>query len=432
MIERYQTNELSTILSQEYKYSVWIDVERAVAEVEEAEGIIPRGLSRRLRHVRVTPRRVEQIERRTNHDVIAFLEAVREKVKREGRWLHFGMTSYDLVDTAFVLIIMRASDIILRDIKRLDAQLLRLKKKYSDTPQMGRTHGVFAQPITFGYKVASWHEEVARNCIRIRDAVRGIAFGKLSGAVGTYTILPPLIEKKVMRKLGLKPEPVSTQVLPRDRFAALASAYTLYACGLDRIATEIRNLSRSEIGEVSEPFTRGQKGSSAMPHKKNPITCERVCGLAKVIRGYMVSVYENINLWHERDLTNSSAERVVFPDMLYLTHYMTLKMRWVLENLQVFPERMRENIEQSRGVYASQRLMNALIEKGMERTHAYTLVQRLSFSAARTGSHLKTEALANDEVAGFLDAPELEMVFAIDAFLKHVRPGRKRRRKIID
>lgn len=432
MIERYQTSELSKILSEEYKYSVWIDVERAVAEIQEAEGIIPRGLSRRLRHVRVTPKRIEQIERRTNHDVIAFLEAVREKMKREGRWLHFGMTSYDLVDTAFVLIMIRATDIILRDIRKLDAQLLRLKKEYADTPQMGRTHGVFAQPITFGYKAASWHEEVVRNHLRIRDAERGIAFGKLSGAVGTYTILPPIIEKKVMRKLGLEPEPVSTQVLPRDRFAALASAYTLYACGLDRIATEIRNLSRSEIGELSEPFTRGQKGSSAMPHKKNPITCERVCGLAKVVRGYMVTIYENINLWHERDLTNSSAERVVFPDMLHLIHYMTLKMQWVLENLQVFPDRMRENIEKSHGVYASQRLMNALIERGMDRTQAYALVQRLSFNTARTGNDLKTEALASDEVTEFLGARELETVFTIDAFLKHVRPGRKRRRKIID
>ena len=287
MIKRYQTKRLSEILSQEYKFQVWLDVERVVAEVEEAEDIIPPGLSRKLKKVKVSPERVEEIEKITNHDVIAFLEAVREKIKKEGRWLHFGMTSYDLVDTAFVIIIIRATDIILEDVRRLFRQLRKLRVKYRNCPQIGRTHGVFAQPMTFGYKVASWYEETRRNYQRILDARRNISYGKLSGAVGTYTILSPRIEKKVMRRLGLKPEPVSTQVLPRDRFGELASAYTLYACGLERIATEIRNLSRSEIGEVSEPFTRGQKGSSAMPHKKNPIICERVCGLVKVIQGPM-------------------------------------------------------------------------------------------------------------------------------------------------
>ncbi len=420
MIIRYETNELSTILSQEYKFKVWLDVERVVAAVEEAEGIIPKGLSAELKNVKVSTQRIDQIEQITNHDVIAFLEAVREKIGPEGRWLHFGLTSYDLVDTAFVLIIIEATDIILRDIKRLTGQLRRLRVRYRSTPQMGRTHGVFAQPITFGYKVASWYEEAARNYQRLLAAKREMSFGKLSGAVGTYTILSPRIEKKVMRRLGLKAEPVSTQVLPRDRFAALAAAYTLYACGLDRIATEIRNLSRSEIGELSEPFTKGQKGSSAMPHKKNPITCERICGLVKVIRGYMVSTFENVNLWHERDLTNSSAERIVFPDMLHLVHYITLKMIWILENLQVFPERMIENIEMSQGVYASQLLMNALIEKGMDRVRAYSTVQKLSFSAVRTRTHLMAVARANKEIGKFLSPQELDKIFDMGWFLRHI------------
>jgi adenylosuccinate lyase len=425
MIIRYQTDELSKILSQEYKFKVWLDVERVVAEVEEAEGIIPKGLSPKLRNVKVSTQRIDQIEQITNHDVIAFLEAVREKIGREGRWLHFGLTSYDLVDTAFVLIIIEATDIILRDIKKFISQLRRLKVRYRSTPQMGRTHGVYAQPITFGYKVASWYEEATRNYERLLAAKREISFGKLSGAVGTYTILSPRIEKKVMRKLGLKAEPVSTQVLPRDRFAALAAAYTLYACGLDRIATEIRNLSRSEIGELSEPFTKGQKGSSAMPHKKNPITCERICGLVKVIRGYMVSTFENVNLWHERDLTNSSAERIVFPDMLHLVHYITLKMIWILENLQVFPERMIENIEMSQGVYASQLLMNALIEKGMDRVRAYSTVQNLSFSAVQGRKHLKAVARANKEIGKFLSLRDLDKIFDMDWFLRHIRSTRK-------
>jgi adenylosuccinate lyase len=420
MIKRYQTEELSKVLSLEYKFQKWLFVERAVAEVEEAEGIIPKGLSSKLRRVKVKPERVEEIERITNHDVIAFLEAVREKIKREGRWLHFGLTSYDLVDTAFVLIIIEATDVILQDIKKLMKLLGKLSLTYRNTPQMGRTHGVFAQPITFGYKVASWYEEMKRNYERLVTARSEISYGKLSGAVGSYTILPPRIEKKVMRKLGLKPETVSTQILPRDRFAALMAAYNLYACGLDRIATEIRNLSRSEIGEVAEPFTKGQKGSSAMPHKQNPITCERVCGLVKVIRGYMFSALENINLWHERDLTNSSVERVIIPDMLYLVHYTTKKMLWVIGNLRVFQKRMLENIELSRGVYASQLLMNALIEKGMDRTLAYNKVQKASFEAVQKRLHLRAIVQEDRRVKKYLSTEELEKIFDIKWFLRHI------------
>ncbi len=425
MIKRYQTKRLSEILSQEYKFQVWLDVERVVAEVEEAEDIIPAGLSRKLTKVKVSPERVEEIEKITNHDVIAFLEAVREKIKKEGRWLHFGMTSYDLVDTAFVIIIIRATDIILQDVRQLCRQLRKLSVKYRNCPQIGRTHGVFAQPITFGYKVASWYEETRRNYLRILDARRNISYGKLSGAVGTYTILSPRIEKKVMRRLGLKPEPVSTQVLPRDRFGELASAYTLYACGLERIATEIRNLSRSEIGEVSEPFTKGQKGSSAMPHKKNPIICERVCGLVKVIRGYMLSSLENVSLWHERDLTNSSVERVIFPDMLHLVHYLTEKMQYVIANLRVFPDRMAENIQMTQGVYASQRLMNVLIEKGMDRASAYSIVQKASFDAVRTRTHLKSVAQADKQIRRYLNPSELDEIFDVKWFLRHILLRRK-------
>lgn len=424
MIERYQTEELAAILNQEHRFKVWLEVERVVAEIQEAEGMIPKGLSRRLKGVKVSTKRVEQIERTTNHDVIAFLEAVREKIGRNGRWLHYGMTSYDLVDTASALILREATGIILNDVRRLIRGLARLRVRYRDCPQMGRTHGVFAQPITFGYKAASWHEEAQRNYARLLAARSGMGYGKLSGAVGTYTILGPRIERRVMKRLGLKAEPVSTQVLPRDRFAALAAAYALYACGLDRIATEIRNLARSEIGELAEPFTRGQKGSSAMPHKKNPITCERVCGLAKVIRSYMVCTFDNINLWHERDLTNSSAERVILPDMLHLVHYITRKMIWVIENLQVYPERMLENLEASLGVYASQRLMNGLIDKGMDRSAAYRLVQQVSFNAVRAQTHLKTVARADRRIQKYLDASELERIFDLKWFLRHITGDR--------
>ncbi|MEO0161030.1 MAG: adenylosuccinate lyase [candidate division WOR-3 bacterium] len=420
MIKRYETEELRKIFSEEHKMEVWVQVEKAVAEIQEELRVIPRGLSKKLRGIKIDPERVAEIEKITNHDVIAFLEAVREKIGKEGRWVHFGMTSYDLVDTAWGMILKEALKVVLKDVGKLLQILKRLASKYRRTPQMGRTHGVFAQPITFGYKIKSWYQEILRAQSRLKQALNEIAFGKLSGAVGAYTILSPDIEKKVMRRLGLKPEPVSTQVIPRDRHAYLVATLVLYGCALERIATEIRNLSRSEIGEVSEPFTKGQKGSSAMPHKQNPITCERVCGLVKVLRGYLIPALENINLWHERDLTNSSGERVIIPDAFHLVHYCTKKMIWVLKNLKVFPERMMENITNSLGLYASQNLMNRLIEKGMSRKEAYDLVQALSFSAIANKRHLKDVAGDNARVKKYLEDGELNRIFDLNWFLRNI------------
>ncbi|MCX7995687.1 MAG: adenylosuccinate lyase [candidate division WOR-3 bacterium] len=421
MIKRYETEELRKIFSEEHKMEVWVLVEKAVAQVQEELGIIPRGLSKKLEKVKVDPEKVEEVEKITNHDVIAFLEVVREQIgKKEGRWLHFGMTSYDLVDTAWGIVLRDGLNVILKEIDILLKILKQLSLKYRKTPQMGRTHGLFAQPITFGYKIKSWYQEVLRAKIRLKQALEEIAYGKLSGAVGSYTILPPDIEKKVMKILNLKPEPVSTQVIPRDRHAYLMTALVIYGCALERIATEIRNLSRSEIGEVSEPFTHGQKGSSAMPHKQNPITCERICGLVKVLRGYLVPAFENINLWHERDLTNSSVERVIIPDAFHIVHYTTKKMVWVLKNLRVFPERMMENINNSLGLYASQNLMNRLIEKGMNRKEAYDLVQELSFRAIESKIHLKEMAKDDDRIKKFLDVDEIEKIFDLKWFLRNI------------
>ena len=348
MIERYMTKEMARIFSDDYKFTKWLNVEQIVAEVETESGIIPAGLSRKISKIKVDPRRIDEIERSVNHDVIAFLHAAREKLGPHGTWLHFGLTSYDLVDTAFVLIIKEALAIVSTEIKGLLKIIDRLSREYWKTPQMGRTHGVFAQPITFGYKARSWYEEVMRAHIKLELAEKEISYGKLSGAVGAYTMLAPALERKVMRKLKLKPEPVSTQVLPRDRFAFLIAVMTLYVCAIERIATEIRNLTRTEIGELAEPFTARQKGSSAMPHKKNPITCERISGLARIFRGYLIPAYENINLWHERDITNSSVERVIIPDAFHLIHYLTIKMKWVLDNLIVNTQRMKDNILASR------------------------------------------------------------------------------------
>lgn len=420
MIKRYETDELREIFSEKNKMAVWLSVERVVAEVQESLGIIPKGLSRKLERLKIDPIRVEEIEKVTNHDVIAFLEAVREKIGNKSRWLHFGMTSYDLVDTAWALIIREALNIIIKETDKLLGILKKLSIRYKKTPQMGRTHGMFAQPITFGFKISSWYQEIFRAKARLITAHKEISFGKLSGAVGSYTILHPQIEKKVMRRLKLKPEPVSTQVIPRDRYAVLLTALVIYGCAVERIATEIRNLSRSEIGEVSEPFAKGQKGSSAMPHKQNPITCERICGLVKVLRGYLIPTFENINLWHERDLTNSSAERVIIPDAFHIVHYITKKLCWVLDNLIVYPEKMMENINNSLGIYASQNLMNKLIEKGLTRKEAYDLVQKLSFQAIEEKNNLKLIALKNKKVRELLSKSELEEIFDLQWFLRHI------------
>lgn len=421
MIKRYETEEIRKTFSEEHKMEVWVLVEKAVAQVQEGLGIIPKGLSKKLDKIKIDPERVEEIEKITNHDVIAFLEAVREKIgKEKGRWLHFGMTSYDLVDTAWGLISKEGLDIVLNEIDTLLKVLKKLAIKYQKTPQIGRTHGIFAQPITFGYKINSWYQEILRARDRLRHAQKEIAFGKLSGAVGSYTILPPDIEKRVMKKLNLKPELVSTQVIPRDRHAYLLTALVLYGCAVERIATEIRNLSRSEIGEVSEPFTKGQKGSSAMPHKQNPITCERICGLVKVLRGYLIPAFENINLWHERDLTNSSVERIIIPDAFHIVHYITKKIMWVLENLRVYPERMMENINNSLGLYASQNLMNRLIEKGMNRKTAYDIVQNLSFKAMEEKRQLKKIVEEDCETRKFLNAKDIEKIFDLKWFLRNI------------
>lgn len=420
MIERYKTKAIADIFDEERKFEKWLFVEKVVAEVEEQAGIIPRGLSKKLTKVRVTPKRIEQIEKVVNHDVIAFLHATREKLGEEGKWLHFGLTSYDLVDTAFVLSILDALTVITNDMSGLMKILRKLVKRYIRTPQMGRTHGVFAQPITFGYKVASWYEEIKRAQVRCKEACREISYGKLSGAVGTYTMLSPVIERKVMKKLGLYAESVSTQVLPRDRFAFLLSVLALYACALERIATEIRNLSRTEVAEVLEPFGKRQKGSSAMPHKKNPIICERVCGLARIVRGYLVPAYENITLWHERDITNSSVERVIIPDAFHLVHYMTLKMVSVLGGLTVNVQRMRENIERSYGIYASQNFMNALIEKGMSREEAYKLVQSLSFKCISERKHLKEITTSHRRVKKFLSSKDIARIFDLKWYMRHI------------
>lgn len=427
MIKRYQTEPIARLFEEDNKFETWLIVERTVAEVEEQLGIIPKGLSRSLRSVRIDPRRIGQIERVTNHDVIAFLEAVREKIGARGRWLHFGLTSYDLVDTALSLIIGEACRVIIRDLAGLSRTLRKLARHFRTTPQIGRTHGVFAQPITFGRKVESWLREIERSESRLRAALKEVSYGKLSGAVGAYTILDPDVERRVMRRLRLIPEPVSTQVIPRDRLAHLVAVLVLYACALERISTEIRNLSRSEIGELAEPFGRGQKGSSAMPHKQNPVICERICGLVKVLRGFLVPAFENVNLWHERDISNSSAERIILGDTFHLVHYCTQQLNRVLGGLEVRPDRMAVNLARTRGVYASQFLMNRLIEKGMSRREAYDLTQELSFRAADKDIDLAALARRDARIRARLTESDILGIFDLQWFLRNLRGTRQSR-----
>lgn len=429
MIARYETDELRQLFSDEHRFDVWIAVERTVAEVQQTMGIIPRtNLARSLRKVHVTPTRVCELEKKTRHDVIAFLEAVREQLGTEGRWLHFGMTSYDLVDTAGALLLVQACDVVIREVAHLRAILRRLVRRYHDTPQIGRTHGMYAQPITFGRKVASWREEIERSDRRLADARATVGYGKLSGAVGSYATLPPIVERRVMKRLGLRPEPVSTQVVPRDRHASLVCALAIHGCALERIATEIRHLSRSEVGEVAEPFARDQKGSSAMPHKQNPILCERICGMNRVLRGMVIPALENIVLWHERDITNSSAERMIIVDAFHIAHYATRLLVGVLSGLRVSEERMRENLDRSLGLYASQRLMTELIGRGMAHAPAYDLVQRLCFAAIRGQRPLEQVCREEPRVTKHLSPETLRAVFRIDWFLRNLtrRPARRR------
>jgi adenylosuccinate lyase len=414
MIERYTTKELGRIWSDENKYRQWLLVETAVARVQEKLGIIPKGLARKLPSVKIRPRDVDRMEEKVKHDVIAFLELVRGQLGREGKYLHFGMTSYDLVDTALTLMLKESGLVILGSLTELRRITRKIAVRHKFTPMMGRTHGMHAQPITFGFKVLSWYEEILRNVERLETAIEVMSYGKISGAVGIYANISPRVEGMVLRNLGLKTEPVSTQVIPRDRHAQFLSALALIASCYERIATEIRNLQRSEIGEVAEPFAKGQKGSSAMPHKKNPINCERLTGLARVVRGYLTPSLESIALWHERDISNSSLERITLPDATILVHYMTRILIEILDNLEVYPKKMRENLKKSRGVYFSQTLLMKLVEKGIEAKKAYEMVQAMSFKAIETDRELESIA------ASVLTPKERREVFDLKRLFKEV------------
>jgi adenylosuccinate lyase len=421
MIERYTRPEMGAVWTEEARYRAWLRVELAVCEVLAERGVIPAPAVESIRQrADFDPRRIAEIEREVRHDVIAFLTDVAEHVGPDARWVHFGMTSSDVLDTALALQIRDAGALLLAGCDRALAALRSRALEHRHTPIVGRTHGVHAEPTTFGLKLLVLHEALRRGRARLARALEEAAVGKVSGAVGTFAHLDPAVEEAVCHRLGLGFESASTQVVQRDRHAAFVTALALVASVLDQAAVELRHLARTEVREVEEEFGAGQKGSSAMPHKRNPWRLENVSGLARVVRGYAVTALENIALWHERDISNSSVERVVLPDACLAVDFMLHRFAGLVETLRVYPERMRENLESSRGLVFSGTLLLALAEKGLTREEAYRLVQRHAMATWEAGGQFRDRVLGDPEIGSVLAKEEIERVFDLDAALRNV------------
>ena len=421
MIPRYTNPEMGRIWSDEHRYQTWLAVEVAAAEAMAEAGIVPRQAAQDI-HERgaFDIARIEEIERVTQHDVIAFTTAVAEHVGPSARWLHFGLTSSDVIDTAQALQMREACDLILADLEKLAEAIRTRAEEHRRTPMIGRTHGVHAEPITFGLKLALWHAQVVRDVARVRTARESISVGKLSGAVGTYAHLDPGIEARACRALGLKAAPVASQVIQRDRHAELMAALAIAAASLETFALEVRGLQKTEIGEVEEPFGKGQKGSSAMPHKRNPIGCEQITGLARLLRGNCMAAFENVALWHERDISHSSVERVILPDSFIALDHMLRRFTRIVSGMVVHPDRMMENLNRSRGIVFSGSLLLELARKGVSREQAYEWVQRNAMRSIN--EHLPFGRLVeNDaEIMRALTRDEVARAFDLDAQLRHV------------
>ncbi|MCL0047170.1 adenylosuccinate lyase [Thermodesulfovibrionales bacterium] len=403
------------------RYQKWLDVEIAVCEAWAEQGEIPESDMRAIREkAGFDIGRIDEIEKTTRHDVIAFLTSVEESVGAESRFIHKGLTSSDVVDTALSLLMREAADIIIRGIRELMDVLKIQAFKYKDTLCMGRSHGIHAEPMTFGLKFALWYEDAKRSLQRIERAKEVISVGKISGAIGTFSNIPPELEEIVCNKLGLTPEPVATQVVQRDRHAEYIISLALIAACIEKIATEIRHLQRTEVLEVEEPFAVGQKGSSAMPHKKNPVGSENLCGLARIIRSNVISALENIALWHERDISHSSVERVTIPDSTILTDYMLSRITSILKDLHLYPERMEANVNKSYGLYNSQRVLLSLTEKGVARQDAYAMVQKNAMESWRNGTNFMELLQKDSNITRHLSLSEIEVIFDLGYYLRNV------------
>ncbi len=421
MISRYTRPQMARIWSEEEKLSNWLKIEILVCEAWAKLGKIPQESLKRIKErARFDLKRIREIEEKVRHDVVAFLTNVAEYVGPEARYIHLGLTSSDILDTGLALQMREAADIIIQDLEDLAETLKRKAREHKGTLMMGRTHGVHAEPITLGLKFALWYEETKRNLERMKLAREEIAYGKISGAVGTYAHLEPSVEEYVCEKLGLRPCKISSQIVQRDRHAFYLSILAIIASSLNKFALEIRGLQRTEIREVEEEFTRGQKGSSAMPHKRNPIICERICGLARLARSNVQAALENIPLWGERDISHSSVERVIIPDSTILVDYILNKFNHVLKNLLIYPDNMRKNLERTGGMFFSQGLLLELVRKGLSREKAYEIVQRNAMRCWKEGENFEKLVREDEEVKRCLDEEELRSIFELHHYLRNV------------
>jgi adenylosuccinate lyase len=426
MIARYTRPEMGRIWSEDNKYRQWLEVELAASEALAEMGEVPVEAARLLRqHASVTAERVLEIEKTTRHDVIAFTTAVAESMAAAGhpeasRWFHYGMTSNDVVDTAQALLIQQASGRILAGLESLAAALKDRAFEFRHTVQMGRTHGIHAEPVTFGWKIALWYDEIRRDIERLRAVAEEMRLGKISGAVGVFAHIGPAAEARICEKLGLRPAPIASQVISRDRHAHYVAVLALITATFEKIALEVRHLQRTEVREAEEPFAAGQKGSSAMPHKRNPVVCEQICGLARVVRANAQAAFENVALWHERDISHSSVERVILPDSTILTDYLLDKTIWLVRGMRVYPERMLRNLHSTRGLIFSGQLLLDLAAAGMLREQAYKLVQGHAMKAWEEDGDFRAAVESDPEIARYLNREALDRTFSLERQLKNI------------
>ena len=421
MIPRYTLPEMASIWEPKNKFKIWLKIEVLVCEALAKRGEIPKTALKDIQeNSNFKVERIDEIEREVKHDVIAFLTCVAEYVGDSARYMHLGMTSSDVLDTALAVQLKQASNLILKELKAFQTVLKKQALKHKMTPVMGRSHGIHAEPLTFGLKVANWYEEVGRNIERVKRARSSISYGQISGAVGTFACIHPEVEEYVCSKLGLKPAPVSNQIIQRDRHAEFFTTLAIVAGTIDKIATEIRHLQRTEVLEAEEFFSSGQKGSSAMPHKRNPVVSEQMCGLSRMVRSNAFAALENIALWHERDISHSSVERVIAPDSTILMHYMLKKMTKMMEHLIVYPKNMMRNLEKTEGLIFSQSVLLALIEKGISREEAYSLVQKNAMQSWTKGKDFLNLLKKDKKVSSLLTKKEIEKIFNLKAQFKNV------------
>ncbi|MDD5690280.1 MAG: adenylosuccinate lyase [Candidatus Omnitrophica bacterium] len=421
MIERYSLPQMKSIWQEEFKFKTMLAIEILALEAYAKEGIVPSQAVKRIKQkARFSIQQINKIEEKTQHDVVAFVSNVAQYIGKDAQYLHMGLTSSDILDTTLGVQLRSASDILIADLEKLLKILANKAKAYKDMACIGRTHGVHAEPTTFGLKIALWFDEIHRNLARLKQAQNEVCVGKLSGAVGTYSNIEPNVESYVCKKLGLKPVNIATQVIQRDVYAQYIATLAVIGASLEKFATEIRHLQKTEVLEAEEPFGKGQKGSSAMPHKRNPVICERICGLARLLRANAQVGFENVTLWHERDISHSSVERIIFPDSTLALDYMLNKFIEVVSGLKVYPDNMLTNLAKTRGLIFSQRVLIALMNKGLGRTQAYDLVQKAAMQTWKGTGNFKDNLLAVPGAARYLSAKELDKIFDLDFYLRNV------------